>query len=262
MNTPHFSVLIPTFRRPRLLRRALASVLAQHGPDFEILVGDDGGGEGLEVVASLADPRVRGFLSGRAGQVPTRNMLLERARAPRIAWLDDDDWWAAETHLAACAAALDRNGGLVCAGGWIVHEDEDGTESSRLPFEVRTDPRTLRTSHRMLASGIAYSRTLHRITGQFDRSLPFYHDWDWYLRVSAAGIPLTAAGGDHVRISARPGSVSSAAHEAARRAELDRLCAKHGLASLPLRNHASIAHDDASLNEVVASALARLEPSA
>jgi len=79
--------------------------------------------------------------------------------------------------------------------------------------------------------------------GAFDEGLPYYWDWDWYLRLFAAGVPVVRAQSDAVRISARQETVSAPANEAARQANLDRLCQKHGLTGIVLRNHESIARD-------------------
>jgi GT2 family glycosyltransferase len=52
-------VVIPTFRRPGLLGKALASVLNQTGVTIEVLVVDDcPGGSAREIVEAVRDPRV------------------------------------------------------------------------------------------------------------------------------------------------------------------------------------------------------------
>ena len=56
---PAVEVRVPTFRRPALLRRALASLVAQTEPDWVAVVLDDSPGrEGGPVVADLGDRRV------------------------------------------------------------------------------------------------------------------------------------------------------------------------------------------------------------
>ena len=42
MNTPFFSIVIPSHNRPHLLDRALSSVLAQDFSDYELIVINDG----------------------------------------------------------------------------------------------------------------------------------------------------------------------------------------------------------------------------
>jgi glycosyltransferase involved in cell wall biosynthesis len=56
------TTVIPTYRRPRLLSRAIRSVLSQNYPHLEVHVYDNGSGDGTpQVVAELAerDPRVK-----------------------------------------------------------------------------------------------------------------------------------------------------------------------------------------------------------
>jgi glycosyltransferase involved in cell wall biosynthesis len=71
-NTPTVSVIIPTYKRPAKLLRALRSVLEQDFGDFEVLVVDDNPPDSDErrlTIAALdgADPRVRHLETGCPG---------------------------------------------------------------------------------------------------------------------------------------------------------------------------------------------------
>ncbi|MDE2016485.1 MAG: glycosyltransferase family 2 protein [Hyphomicrobiales bacterium] len=243
--TPRISIVVPTKDRPRLLVRALRSALAQEGPPFEIVVVDDGDGEGLEAARDIGDPRVVALSSGKAGQVGARNLGFAAARGERLAFLDDDDWWAGPDHLARLDAALDAPG-LAFADGAIVREDEEGRAVGSLPFEAAADPATLARDNLLLVSGVLFDASWRKRLGPFDAGLPYYWDWDWYLRLAAAGAAFRHSGGDAVRISARASSVSSATNAGVRARDLARLCVKHGLTGIVLRNHESIAADRAA----------------
>ncbi|MCW6506657.1 glycosyltransferase family 2 protein [Lichenifustis flavocetrariae] len=238
-----FSVLIPTKNRPDLLERALRSVLRQQGPSWEAIVADDGDGSGEAAVLAMGDSRITALRTGARGQVPARNMALARARAPFIAFLDDDDWWEAPDHLAHLARALAAGADLAYADGRIVRENDGGVE---IPFLAGIDQEAIRHDNMLLVSGIAFTREAATRVGPFDETLPIYWDWDFYLRLAAGGAHFTHAGGDGVRISARQGTASSETHRALRQAQLDRLSALHGLTGLVLRNHESIALDQAA----------------
>ncbi len=57
---PTVSVIIPTYNRPDLVKKAIQSVLAQTYKDFEIIVVDDGVEKRAEeAVKSFADQRIR-----------------------------------------------------------------------------------------------------------------------------------------------------------------------------------------------------------
>lgn len=111
--TLHVSVVMPTCGRPRLLRRCLGALTRQTLPPdtYEILVVDDGRSEATQrMVAVFAGragaPRIV-YLQppqGSRGPAAARNAGWRAARAPLIAFTDDDtvpsrDWL--EQGLAA-----------------------------------------------------------------------------------------------------------------------------------------------------------------
>lgn len=240
--TPELSIIVPTKDRPDLLRRALASAQAQTYRDFELIVVDDGDGGGARLAEELGLDHLQALLTGGSGQVPARNLGVAAARGRRIAFLDDDDWWDDPDHLARMLAGADLRG-LLYASGRIVAEGQRADAGSELAFVAHADSQAIRRDNRLLVSGVIYPRSLHQNLGSFDDRLPYYWDWDWYLRLFAAGVPFSGPLSEAVRISARDDSVSSAANLAARQANLTRLAAKHGLGQLVLRNHESIARE-------------------
>jgi len=87
------SVLIPTHRRPKLLKRALKSIVCQTHKDLEIIVyGDACGDKTRRVIDWFEDDRIT-YLSGNEtiGECRARNLLVGKATAPVVAWQDDDD---------------------------------------------------------------------------------------------------------------------------------------------------------------------------
>lgn len=241
---PDVSIVIPTRDRSHLLRRALDSVAAQTCGRLEVVVVDDGDGSGGALARSHGARPVRTLDNGGCGQVAARNLGVGAATGRWIAFLDDDDWWDGPGYLDAMLRAV-APGGMAYAGGRIVHEDAAGTPAGWLPFRAHADAASIRVDNTLLVSGLLFERDLHARLGSFDESLPVYWDWDWYLRLFEAGVPVRPAATDAVRISARPGTVSAAANESHRREDLARLAAKHALTGLVLRSHESIARDEA-----------------
>ena len=88
--SPAATIVIPTHDRPELVRRAVASALAQTVPDVEVIVVDDASAE--PVAFTPGDPRLRVFRNERSlGVSAARNVGLGHARGPWITFLDDDD---------------------------------------------------------------------------------------------------------------------------------------------------------------------------
>ncbi|NCY25816.1 MAG: glycosyltransferase, partial [Alphaproteobacteria bacterium] len=93
--TPAVSVLVPAFRAQAHIARAVASVLAQTMPAWELIIIADDGQDYAPVLHAqgITDPRIRFASSGavRSGCARPRNVGLSLARAPIIAMLDADD---------------------------------------------------------------------------------------------------------------------------------------------------------------------------
>jgi glycosyltransferase involved in cell wall biosynthesis len=89
------SVIIPAFRRARMLMAALSSVQEQTFSEFEVIVVDDhseDGGETRAVVESLNDPRfIYLQLESRRGPAGARNAASRLCRGEYVSFLDSDD---------------------------------------------------------------------------------------------------------------------------------------------------------------------------
>jgi hypothetical protein len=111
---PVVSVVIPTFRRPQLLQRAVESVLAQSFTDWELIVSDDDAKPDIFSVAFLSslaerDSRIRFVRNpGPRGQVGNFNHALSYTRGTWIKPLYDDDQLDPE-----CLSTMVRAAGLV-----------------------------------------------------------------------------------------------------------------------------------------------------
>src|SRR5690606_41175507 len=103
---PQLSVIMCTFHRGALLADAMGSVLAQHDdttPSFELIVLDNNSTDRTRAIIegfAAADPRVQYGFESRQGLSFARNTGIARARAPLVAFTDDDvrvepDWVAA-----------------------------------------------------------------------------------------------------------------------------------------------------------------------
>lgn len=229
------SVVIPTRGRHHYLRQALESVLAQGQAPKEIIVVDDG--EGAAGAVGGMHPAITVLDNGQRGPVPARNRGVTHATGDCICFLDDDDWFTDNGYFARVSEAFDRGADFCFADGIL--RFEDGRPD--LPFAFDADATTLTRDNTILISGVVYRRALHAALGPFDESLPFYWDWDWYLRVARAGRSLTHIRRPVVAIRVHAQNMSGESLETQRRANLDRFSTKHALPPIPLKNHLDIA---------------------
>lgn len=237
MTPPSISVVIPTRDRPGYLRQAVTSVLAQSSLPREIVVIDDG--EGAAAALAGCSTLVRVLDNRRRGPVPARVLGVSEAEGDCIAFLDDDDWLIDRDYFRDAAGIIAKGADLVFCDGTM--HFEDGTPEEAFAFDA--DATSLETNNTILISGVVYRRAVHETLGAFDLSLPYYWDWDWYLRVARAGYRLHRHAAPAVAIRVHAHNMSGAEQQAERRANLERLAAKHGLPPIPLKNHLSLARE-------------------
>jgi glycosyltransferase involved in cell wall biosynthesis len=108
---PLVSVIIPTFNRVSLLRRAIESVQCQTYHHFELLVVDDHSSDNTEeYVLDCAGRDGRMWYirnPGAQGISASRNCGIDRCKGEFIAFLDSDDLWLPD-HLAKAVALFLR----------------------------------------------------------------------------------------------------------------------------------------------------------
>ena len=127
-SAPTITAVIPTFRRPRLLRRAINSVLRQSYPNFRIRVYDNASGdETRSVVESLEDPRIS-YVCHQTNIGAFDNFVhgLGQVDSDCFHLLSDDDVIFPHFYESA-VEGLSRNSDAICFVGATVRAYADGT---------------------------------------------------------------------------------------------------------------------------------------
>lgn len=183
LGTPLVSAVLPTYRRPDLLRRSIASALGQTYANLEVLVVGDACPFVDEVVAGIDDPRLRhGNLAehnGDLGATPRNFALKAMARGTLIAYLDDDNWWQPD-HLTSLVDLLVAQ--PTAAFAFSSFEVAGETIECRRPRRFQIDTSTL-LHRRWLLERFGYWRP------------PSDADWahDWELVSRWEGEPWVAS---------------------------------------------------------------------
>jgi glycosyltransferase involved in cell wall biosynthesis len=188
---PKVSVVIPTYNRAGLLKRAVNSVLSQTFADLEVLIVDDRSPDDTAaVVEMIDDSRVRYFRHPtNRGVSASRNTALSHATGKFVAFLDDDDEWLPD-KLSMQLGRLERAGkhvGLICSG---YHEIEYGT--GRVLCAVTPHLRgwvfedLLRQGYYNHTSSIVARIDCFDQVGAFDLAYDWGEDFDMWLRIAQA----------------------------------------------------------------------------
>jgi glycosyltransferase involved in cell wall biosynthesis len=189
---PDVSVVLATYNRAACLPRAIASVLAQEGARFELIVVDDASTDlTRNYLASLADPRIRVVLAERnLGPGGARNLGLAAARAEIVAFLDSDDAFR-PGRLAIPPAAFAAEPDLVCVLSSAVKHDREVPREARIPavklassaFEWALIADLIPVE----ATSMTVRRALALAVGGFCPSLRLTEDREFLIRLARKG---------------------------------------------------------------------------
>lgn len=187
---PTVSVVIPVYRSERFIAMTLASVQAQRGVQYEIIVVDDGSPDGSHAILQpLAEAGIITYLrQSNRGMAAARNTGLAKASGEFVAFLDHDDRWP-EDKLAWQAAYLREHPDVVLVGGRSQWVDESGKVLGMYGAAVGDLSRaTLFASNHLAGPGGTLMRTADiRAVEGFDENLFGADDWDLYLRLLTRG---------------------------------------------------------------------------
>jgi glycosyltransferase involved in cell wall biosynthesis len=198
-----FSVIVPTYNRPRRVAACLESVLAQAFPvaRYEVIVVDDGSrARARRALARYVDgERVRLFRQRRSGWGAARLLGARHARGDILAFIDDDcvapaGWlacyartYAARPDVGGVAGGLRPGGRMNVAGrkqyaGHLAH------------FDRLNEPLGIR-AHQAGRAWFTFggNRTFRRevwLAAQPDEPMWYWDDYAIDLSLRDAGVPV------------------------------------------------------------------------
>ncbi|MCL1871570.1 MAG: GNAT family N-acetyltransferase [Promicromonosporaceae bacterium] len=182
---PLVSVVLPTARGGAYLREAVASVVAQTEPRWELVVVADGLDENLSDLGG-GDPRVRVLRQKQSGVSVARNRAIAAARGPVIALLDDDDVML-PGRLEAQLRHLEEHADIVLVHGQVDVVDGQGDLLGHGTLHAVQYADLLRGDADIVTSTVALRRSVLEEVGGFDPLLRAGEDLELYLRVARRG---------------------------------------------------------------------------
>jgi peptidoglycan/xylan/chitin deacetylase (PgdA/CDA1 family)/GT2 family glycosyltransferase len=200
VETPQISVLIASHNRRETLQRCLGTLAAQDldPARFEVVVGDDGSGDGTaEMVEGFEAPyRLRVLRCAKQGKSLTLNALVEAAAAPVCLCVDDDiiAWpGLVSGHLAAHRANPMTVGlGRIvqqppAARDWYAHAFADAWNDHYERLAKKPEP----SWTDCYGANVSASRELLLTAGGFSPDFPIGEDYEVGYRLRQHGGALT-----------------------------------------------------------------------
>ena len=180
------SVIIPTYNRKNLLKRALHSVINQTFVPQEIIVVDDGSSDGTKDWVLERFPDVRYIYQDNSGVSSARNAGIKEAIGSWIAFLDSDDEWMSNK--------LEQQKDVINSfqEAWLCHTNEiwirNGVRVNQMKKHQKYGGNVFENCLdicRISPSSVLIKKEVFEMVGLFDESLKVCEDYDLWLRITA-----------------------------------------------------------------------------
>jgi glycosyltransferase involved in cell wall biosynthesis/predicted Zn-dependent protease len=181
---PKISITIPSFNQGQYIEDTITSILDQGYPELEIFVFDGGSTDAtVDVLKKYARHLTHWVSEKDQGQTDAINKGLRRATGQVLAYLNSDDFFLPRAlHCVGQAYQAHPDAGLYTGNGLVV----DGRkEHARLYMHQigYSYESLLRGSCYLLQPSTFINRKAWEKAGEFDPSLRFAMDLDYWLRV-------------------------------------------------------------------------------
>lgn len=190
------TTIIPTFRRPHLLQRAICSALAQTYDAVSVAVYDNASGDKTgSVVAEIAarDSRVTYYCHPQ--QVPVAENFafgMQRVQTPYFSFLSDDDVIFPNFYASALAALREEPDAVFAAGSTLEFDESGKVRFAPLALWQRegryTPPEgflAILGNRHPTFTGVLFKREVIDKVGLLDGEVAGPADLDYELRIAS-----------------------------------------------------------------------------
>ncbi|MDT9187295.1 MAG: FkbM family methyltransferase [Limnospira sp. PMC 894.15] len=191
-NLPLISVIIPCYQQAEFLPEAVASVVAQTYPNWEIIIVNDGSPDQTSQVAQhliqiFANHKISLIATDNKGCASARNAGINQAKGEYILPLDADDKLSSSAIASLVEVALSKSHDCVIFGSYEIF----GTEQRKI---VTADQYSLENlkQYNMLVCTSLYSKNVYKLTNGYKEEIKEsgYEDWEFWLNCHQHNIPF------------------------------------------------------------------------
>lgn len=180
MNNKLVSIVLPTFNRAPLLKKAIKSCLNQTHKNIELIVVNDGSTDKTESVVEKfikSDPRIRYFRKENGGLPNALNFGFKKTKGEFLTWTSDDNQYKEnaieemanylikhpKTHMVNANMTVIRRGEVYC--------EKDMSEIERM------------SEYNTIGACFLYRRGVYEKIGDYNEDFILAEDYDYWIRV-------------------------------------------------------------------------------
>ena len=181
------SVIIPTWNRAHMLKRAIQSALNETLAPLEILLCDDGSTDNtFEIVKSLNNPKVK-WIGGKHSGLPAvvRNRGIKESKGDWLAFLDSDDEWHPKKLEKQLALAKKTGSLAICSNAYSLNSKDERKEYLSYSKNTISFSDLLDVNYVICSSAIIHRSLLLKCFGFPEiPALKTWQDYAFWLRIS------------------------------------------------------------------------------
>ena len=217
VNTTKTSFIIPVYNRPKELKSAIGSCLAQTSDNWEAVVVDDHSDQAdiKELINAFNDNRIRYIKQdrGKKGEAAARETAIRNANSDIFITLDSDD--INHPHRASrCQQFLEVDAPRLIYTRVRFFSSENLSGHNKSIFQP-FNPVLYEMINFITNPGTAFNRAAYVAAGSFyNKSLKLATDYDQFIRMSRAGVNIIGLDEVHVSYRKHDGAVTSGANHA------------------------------------------------
>ena len=181
------AVIIPTYNRCDLLKRAINSVIKQTITPKEIIIVDNGSTDQTYQMVSSLFPEINYFIEKKRGVSAARNKGILESKSKWIAFLDSDDAWKPtklEKQMEYSVFNQDKYR--------IIHTDETWYRNKKFLNQLKKHKKSggniFKNSLQLCCispSSVVLKKQIFDDYGLFDEKLEVCEDYDMWIRITS-----------------------------------------------------------------------------
>lgn len=187
------SIIIPTLNQAQFITKTIDSVLLQKYPNLEIIVLDGGSTDDTMAILRKYSNKIKWYCEKDKGQTNALNKGFKMATGDILGYVNSDDLYFPNTFIKV-SDFFNNNKDIMWTTGLCEVIDDTNTKISsgivkwknyclKIQFSQKWQFNLLLTLNFISQPATFWRRNVWQKIGQFDESLKYTMDYDYWLRI-------------------------------------------------------------------------------